>query len=102
MLRRIELEESAAALPSHLSLGRSEAIVPAVPEAELETALLPHDHPRWVKDAIAVSQRARELLAKLRPATMRVLCFWDHRVRSIVVCGRRVAIDASGCYRADA
>lgn len=102
MLRRIELEESAAALPAHLSLGGSEAIVPAVPEAELETALLPHDHPRWVKDAIAVSQRARELLAKLRPAAIHVFCFWDHRVRSIVVGGRRVAIDASGCYRADA
>jgi hypothetical protein len=102
MLRRIELEESAAALPSQLNPARSEAVVPAVPEAELESTLLPHDHPRWVKDAIAVSQRARELLAKLRPAAMQVLGFWDHRVRSIVVAGRRVAIDASGCYRADA
>jgi hypothetical protein len=101
MLRRIELEESAAALPPHLGTGRSEATVPAEPEAELETALLPYDHPRWVKDAVAVSLRARELLAKLRPVAMQVLCFWDHRIRSIVVGGRRVAIDASGCYRTD-
>lgn len=102
MLRRAEFEESPAALPSYLGPGRSEGVIPAVPEAELETSLLPHDHPRWVKDAIAVSQRARELLAKLRPAAMQVLGFWDHRVRSIVVAGRRIAIDPSGCYRADA
>lgn len=101
MLRRIEAEEPTA-LPLQVGAGRSEAIVPSVPEAELETALLPYDHPRWVKDAAAVSQRAREIIAKLRPAALHVLSFWDHRIRSIVVGGRRVAIDASGCYRADA
>jgi hypothetical protein len=102
MLRRIEPEESAAALPLHVGASRSEAIVAAVPEAELETALLPYDHPRWVKDALAVSQRARELLAKLRPVALKVLCFWDHRIRSIVIGDRRVVVDPSGCYRADA
>jgi len=101
MLRRIELEERTA-LPLEVGAGRSEAIVAAVPEAELETGLLPHDHPRWVKDAVAVSARAREIFAKLRPVAIRVLCFWDHRIRSIVVGDRRVAVDASGCYRADA
>ncbi len=102
MLRRLELEETAAALPLHVGAGRSEAIVPAVPEAELETALLPYDHPRWVRDALAVSQKARELLARLRPVAIEVLSFWDHRIRAIVVGDRRVQVDASGCYRADA
>jgi hypothetical protein len=77
---------------------RSEA-VPAVAEAELETELLPQDHPRWVKDAVAVSQRARDLIAKLRPVVIAVLCFWDHRIRSIMVGNRCVEVDPSGCYR---
>jgi len=101
MLRRLELEEGAAALPLAPGANRSEAIVPAVAEAELETALLPQEQPRWVKDAVAVSQRAREIVARLRPAAIRVLSFWDHRVRSIVVGDRRVCVDPSGCYRAD-
>lgn len=98
MLRRIELDEAPAALSARLEAARSEA-VPAVAEAELETALLPHDHPRWVKDAVAVSQRARDLIAKLRPAILRVLTFWDHRVRSIMVGELCVQVDPSGCYR---
>jgi hypothetical protein len=100
VLRRIELDETPAALASRLEAGRSEAIVPAVAEAELETALLPQDHPRWVKDAVAVSQRARELIGKLRPVVVHVLSFWDHRIRSIMVGNRCVAVDPSGCYRA--
>jgi len=100
VLRRIELDETPAALSVRLEAGRSEAIVPAVAEAELETALLPQDHPRWVKDAVAVSQRARELIAKLRPVIIHVLSFWDHRIRSIMVGDRCVAVDPSGCYRA--
>jgi hypothetical protein len=101
MLRRIEPEEPAIAIPLHVAAARSEAVA-AVEEAEHETALLPHDHPRWVRDAIAVSQRAREIVAKLRPVALHVLSFWDHRVRCIVVADRRIAVDASGCYRADA
>ncbi|HEY6450682.1 MAG TPA: hypothetical protein VIX60_08395 [Candidatus Cybelea sp.] len=101
MLRRIELEESAATVPLQVGASRSEAVVPAVADAELGMALLPHDQPRWVKDAVAISQRAREIIAKLRPAAVRVLCFWDHRIRAIVVGDRRVVVDASGCYRAD-
>jgi hypothetical protein len=99
MLRRIELEEAQNPLAAGLELGRSQAIVPAVAEAELETALLPHDHPRWVRDAVAVSARARDMIAKLRPVVIAVLSFWDHRIRSIVVANRCVQVDASGCYR---
>lgn len=101
MLRRVELDEPNAAVPLQVGASRSEAIVPVVAEAELETALLPNDQPRWVKDAVAVSQRARELISKLRPAAVHVLSFWDHRIRAILVGERRVAVDASGCYRID-
>jgi len=101
MLRRLELEEGAAALPLQIGANRSEAIVPAVADGELETALLPHDQPRWVKDAVAVSQRAREVIARLRPAAVHVLSFWDHRIRAIVVGDRSVRVDASGCYRTE-
>jgi hypothetical protein len=102
VLRRVEPEDSASVLALQVESGRSEAVVPAVADAELETALLPRDHPRWVKDAIAVSQRAREIIAKLRPVVVRVLSFWDHRIRSIVVGDRSVSVDPSGCYRVDA
>lgn len=101
MLRRIELEEPNAAAPLQVGASRSEPIVPAVADGELETPLSPHDRPRWIRDAVAVSARAREIIARMRPAAVRVLCYWDHRLRAIVVGDRRVQIDASGCYRAD-
>jgi hypothetical protein len=101
MLRHVELDEAPANLPLAVGASRSEAIVPIVAEGELETALQPHDQPRWVKDAVAVSQRAREIIANLRPAAVRVLCFWDHRIRSIAVAGRCVQVDPSGCYRVE-
>lgn len=100
MLRRIEGDEPPRSLALNIAAARSEAVT-AVAEAEHETALLPRDHPRWVKDAIAVSQRAREIVAKLRPIALGVLSFWDHRIRCIVVADRRIAVDASGCYRVD-
>jgi hypothetical protein len=101
MLRRVESDESAAALSLPAGASRSEAIVPVIADSELETGLLPRDHPRWVRDAIAVSQRAREIIAKLKPVVIRALSFWDHRLRSIVVGGRRVDVDPSGCYRVE-
>ena len=69
-----------------------------VPEDELETPALPREHPRWVKDALAVSQRARRLFAQLRPAATRVFGFWDHQTRAITIAGRRLSIDPSGSY----
>ena len=69
------------------------------PDAELETPSLPRDLPPWARDAIAISQRARDLLARVRPAIVRVFTFWDHRVRTAVVAGRRLDIDPSGSYR---
>ena len=62
---------------------------------------LPSDHPAWMKDTLSLSQRARVLFAKLKPVVVKVYRFWDHRVRSAVVAGRRLSVDASGSYRVD-
>lgn len=74
-------------------------VLPLISEDELETPPLPREHPKWVRDAVAVSQRARALILRLRPIIVRVLTFWDHSVRSVLVGGRRLDIDASGSYR---
>ncbi len=61
---------------------------------------LPADHPAWQRDVLAISARARAVLATLRPVVVRVATFWDHAVRSVAVGGRRsIEIDPSGCYR---
>ena len=62
---------------------------------------LPNDHPRWMKDTLSISQRARALLQKMKPLVMRVITGWDHRVRQISVAGRTLKVDASGSYRFD-
>ena len=99
MLRRIEGEERNQSLLAALGSAQAEPIVAAVAEAELETPLLPHDHPKWVRDALSVSQRARDLIARLPRVAIDVLTFWDHRIRSVVVGDSRVSIDPSGSYR---
>ena len=99
MLRRVEGEEPRER--SHVeepSLARAAQIVP-VGEAELETSLLPRDHPQWAKDTITISTRARELLSRLRPLLVTVLTFWDHRIRCMFVAGGQVSIDPTGSYR---
>lgn len=102
MLRRIEPEESTAAAAAAAGGARaSEPVVPAATQDDLESTSLPHDHPRWVRDAIAVSHRARRLLEKLKPVLIAVVTLWDHRWRGAVIAGRRIRIDASGSYRAD-
>jgi hypothetical protein len=60
---------------------------------------LPNDHPAWMKDTLSISQRARALLAQIRPAAVKVIAYWEHRVRSVIIGERRVSVDASGCYR---
>lgn len=102
MLRRIESDDANPAAGAALAaLERGAPIVAAVPDAELESPQLPHDHPRWVKDALTVSSRARELLARMRPIAVTILTFWDHRVRAILVGDTRISVDPSGCYRID-
>ncbi len=51
--------------------------------------------------AIAADGEIRELLARIKPVIVRVLTFWDHRVRSAFVGGNRLTIDPSGSYRVD-
>lgn len=71
------------------------------PDDELETPVLPREHPRWVKDALAVSQRARKLFAQLRPAAIKVMTFWDHQTtRAVTIAGQRLCVDSSGSYYA--
>jgi hypothetical protein len=60
---------------------------------------LPSDHPAWMKDTLSISQRARGLLAQMRPAIVKVIAYWEHRVRSVIIGERRVFVDASGSYR---
>ena len=101
MLRPIESDE--AQPPSLLnapSLGASEPVVAAMDASEFEDSLLPRDHPKWVKDTLTVSGRARALIARLKPLAVRIFGFWDHRIRNIAVGGLKVGVDASGSYRA--
>jgi hypothetical protein len=101
MLRRVDADDQR---PQHPALalagaGSAEAVVPAVEETENGASLLPRDHPKWVRDAVTISQRARELAAHLRPIAIKILTFWDHRVRSAFIGGNRISIDTSGSYR---
>lgn len=75
------------------------AVIPLLPDDELETPPLPREHPKWVRDALAVSQRARHLIANIKPVLIRVLTFWDHGARGISVGGRELSVDTSGSYR---
>ena len=99
MLQRVDRDEGNTSLAGLYGATQSEPIVAAVTEAELETPLLPRDHPKWVKDALSVSQRARDLIVRLPRVALDVLTFWDHRIRSIVVGDSRVSVDPSGSYR---
>jgi len=104
MLRRIEADDPLVERATAGALASRESEAAAAPpplalDAEME--LLPRGHPKWVRDGISISQRAREIVARLRPIAIRVLRFWDHRVRSILVAGRRVSVDPSGSYRAE-
>ncbi len=62
---------------------------------------LPSDHPAWMKDTLSISQRARALIAKLKPVVVQVVGFWEHRLRSIIVGNERLSVDTSGSYRLD-
>jgi hypothetical protein len=100
MLRRVEADER----PQHLDAPGLQPLsadnaVPALGEGAFDGSLLPRDHPKWNKDTLTVSQRAREAIARLRPVIVNVLTFWDHRIRHAVVARCRITIDPSGSYR---
>jgi len=101
MLRRVDTDEHRAHnVEPHATAIAADQNVTAVGESEADS-LLPRDHPKWARDAVTLSQRAREAIAKLRPVIVKVLTFWDHRVRSAFIGGARVCIDPSGSYRVD-
>lgn len=100
MLRRVDGDEGRVHGPQpHAVEVLAEQTVAPVGESEAETSLLPRDHPKWARDAVTLSQRAREIVARLRPVILKILTFWDHRVRSAWIGGSHVCIDPSGSYR---
>ena len=102
MLRRVNREEFAHEIRDPLDPreAAAAAITPVL-DVELDTPLLPRDHPQWAKDALTISNRARELIARLKPVVVKILTFWDHRIRSTLVGNARVSIDPSGSYRVE-
>ncbi len=101
MSARIDPDGGAGANLALGAAGESAPLAPLAVDADdrFEGPALPHDHPAWMRDAVALSQRARALIASLRPVVLRVVGAWEHRVRSVVIGGRSVTIDASGSYR---
>jgi len=102
MPRRIEPARHERAQPPAPKTLAPASLAAVLPDADLEIPPLPRDLPPWTKDAIALSQRARDLIARLAPIVIAVLTFWDHRVRNASIGGKHVAIDPSGSYRLDA
>ncbi|MBC5810715.1 MAG: hypothetical protein GIW95_07690 [Candidatus Eremiobacteraeota bacterium] len=99
----LPVERDAAAIASASTLPAAPGAVAAPgvgPDADFDPGLrLPNDHPPWARDVVSLSARARALVARVKPAVIRVVAAWEHRVRTILVGGRRLSVDASGCYR---
>jgi hypothetical protein len=97
-------DPSSAPIPDPLALALAPpGVVPAQlvddGATDAQTAL-PADHPAWQRDIVAVSARARAVLATLKPVVVRIVTFWDHVVRSVHTGGGRILdVDPSGCYR---
>lgn len=73
---------------------------PVDPDFDAGTSpALPTDHPRWQQDVVSISSRARAAIATLVPVVIRVLTFWDHRLREIAFGRRTLGVDPAGCYR---
>lgn len=97
---RVETESPLALFTP--SSAQATAIAPIVPDDELETAPLPREHPKWVRDALLISHRARQLLGRIKPVAVRILSFWDHAIRSVRVGeNREVSVDSSGSYKVE-
>ncbi len=104
MSSRVEADAQAAAAGANAQApGLAAALQPVSLESDDRWGghCLPNDHPAWMKDTISISQRARALLARIKPVVIRVIGAWEHRVRSILVGSRRVSVDTSGSYRLD-
>jgi hypothetical protein len=99
MLRRIEADEPSNALAASPGMRPPEAVVAAAAETDCDGGNLPPEHPPWVRDAVAISRAARDLVARLRPIVLTAMTMWDHAVRCIAIGGRRIGVDSSGSYR---
>jgi hypothetical protein len=103
MSARVETESAAPpAIAPDAALGAA-APLPIAADADDRWGghALPNDHPAWMKDTLSISQRARALLATVRPVVVKVVACWQHRVRSILIGDRRLCVDSSGSYRLD-
>jgi hypothetical protein len=98
MARRINLELARAEKPALQGLA-ADPLAAVAADERADVPALPRDLPAWARDAVAISARARDLVARLKPVVIRVLTFWDHRARTAVIGGRRMSIDPSGSYR---
>ena len=76
-------------------------LVPPLDPEEFSRPVALRDQPPWVRDGLAVSQRARALIACLRPVVVAACASWEQALRAITVAGRVLRVDAAGCYRAD-
>ncbi len=103
MSARVDEAAQSAAAANALATGLPVALAPISldPDDRWGGHSLPNDHPAWMRDTVSLSQRARAMLAHVKPVVLKVVAAWDHRVRSIVVGGRRLFVDPSGSYRLD-
>jgi len=69
------------------------------PDDRYSGPALPSDHPRWMRDTLSISQRARALLTKIKPVAVAVISYWEHRIKRIVIGGQSLCVDQSGSYR---
>jgi hypothetical protein len=100
MLRHVEADDASHALARAAVPDAHDPAVTPVTDAERDPgALIPHDHPKWARDSVTASQRARDVVARLKPLAIAVLTFWDHQKRTAFVAGSRLCVDASGSYR---
>ncbi len=102
MLRRLDPDERSLEQAALHTIAAQESEPVGQPRLEdAEAELLPRGHPKWVRDGVAISQRARDLVVSLRPVVVRVVRFWDHRFRAAVIAGRHVRVDSSGSYQVE-
>lgn len=103
MSARVDSDSQGALVTATTQFGNAPAVAPLGfdNDDQFGGPALPSDHPAWLKDAVSLSQRARALVAKLKPVVVNVVGVWEHRLRSIVVGGRKMTVDPSGSYRMD-
>ncbi len=103
MSAAVERDAGTGGIDAGLAAAQAAQYVPPLAfDLDLEAGYrLPPDHPPWARDLISISQRARTLLTRLKPVAIAVVAAWQHTVRSIAIGRRRVAVDATGCYRVD-